>query len=181
VAGKPRLDGARAALDYFGIPDAERRAGEYAELKQGRVEELIAAGEFTAFADAIRFVLALRAAGIPLAAASSSKNAADLLGRAEVTPGATMADCFDADTSGRDVPHGKPAPDLFLAAAEELGVDPGGCVVVEDAPAGIRAARTAGMKALGVARHGDAEMLELAGADLVVETLDDADLDALFA
>ena len=60
------------------MPDAERRAELYAAVKQEHLVKLIEAGEFTAFADAIRFVLAVKAAGIPIAAASSSKNA-DLL------------------------------------------------------------------------------------------------------
>ncbi len=75
VAGKPHLSGARAALDYFHIPDADGRAIEYAERKQRRLEELIEAGEFVAFPDALRFALALEARGIRLAATSSSKNA----------------------------------------------------------------------------------------------------------
>ena len=74
VAGMPRLAGALAALEYFGVPDAERRAARYAAVKQEHLVKLIEAGEFTAFADAIRFVLAVKAAGIPSAAASSSKN-----------------------------------------------------------------------------------------------------------
>src|SRR5215218_10708425 len=75
VAGKPRLSGARAALDYFDVPDAGRRAEEYAERKQRRVVELIEAGKFLAFPDALRLVLALKARGLRLGAASSSKNA----------------------------------------------------------------------------------------------------------
>jgi HAD superfamily hydrolase (TIGR01509 family) len=179
VAGKPRLAGARAALAHLGVPDAGRRAREYAALKQRRVEELIGAGEFAAFPDAIRFVLAFREAGIPIAAASSSKNADQLLQRVPVESGVTLADCFDADTSGAEVAHGKPAPDLFLAAAAALGVAPGDCMVVEDAPAGIQAARAAGMFALGVAHGSGTELLERAEADLVVDSLDEVDLSAL--
>jgi beta-phosphoglucomutase-like phosphatase (HAD superfamily) len=81
VAGRPRLAGARAALEYFGVPDAGRRAELFAAVKQEHLVTLIEAGEFTAFADAIRFVLATKAAGISIAAASSSKNADLLCGR----------------------------------------------------------------------------------------------------
>ena len=179
IAGKPRMGGARAALDHFQVPDAAARADEYAELKQRSVEKLIEAGEFTAFPDALRFVQALRAAGIPLAAASSSKNAGTLLARVRVSEGVTLLDCFDADTSGRDFAHGKPDPEIFLAAAEELGVAPGACFVVEDAVAGIQAAKAGGMATVGVARIGDAPLLESAGADLVVSTLDDVDVAGL--
>ncbi len=67
-----------------------------------------------------------------------------------------------------DVEHGKPAPDLFLAAARALGVDPADCLVVEDAPAGVRAARAAGARVLGVLTTTPADDLP---ADLVVPDL----------
>lgn len=57
---------------------------------------------------------------------------------------------FDAVMSADQVAHGKPHPDVFLAAAREAGVDPAACLVIEDAPAGIEAARRAGMKSLAV-------------------------------
>jgi hypothetical protein len=53
------LSGARAALDYFGVPDSERRAKEYADHKQRQVIELIEAGKFVEFPDALRFILAV--------------------------------------------------------------------------------------------------------------------------
>ena len=64
-----------AALEYFGVPDAEARVDAYADLKQEMVVELIEAGKFSAYPDALRFLLAVKAAGITVAAASSSKNA----------------------------------------------------------------------------------------------------------
>jgi HAD superfamily hydrolase (TIGR01509 family) len=179
VAGKPRLSGARAALEHFGIPDDDRRAETYAELKQRRVAELIGAGAFTAFPDALRFVVALRELGLPLAAASSSKNADLLLGRTTVDPGRSLLDMFDADISGRDLARGKPDPEIFLTAAAELGVPARGCFVVEDAPVGVESAKAGGMAALGVARADDADLLAGAGADLVVPTLDEVDISRL--
>lgn len=168
VAGKPRLAGARAALAAHGIT-AEAEVEAYAAAKQARFLAL----DFTVFADAVRFLEAAGAAGLRIAAASSSQNAAALLARAG------LSRLFHADLSGRDVPHGKPAPDLFLLAAAELGVAPAQCLVLEDAPAGIAAARAAGMAALGVARRGEAALL--AAADLVVATLDDPAALALLA
>lgn len=67
-----------------------------------------------------------------------------------------------------DVERGKPAPDPFLAAARELGVDPGRCLVVEDAPAGLEAARAAGCATLAVTTTTPREQLV---ADLVVQDL----------
>jgi beta-phosphoglucomutase len=193
LSGKPRLNGARAALDHFGVPDAEQRTIAYAERKQTMVIELIEAGRFEAYPDALRFVLAVRAAGVRIAAASSSKNAGLFLRRirldtfareqglreAVVAPGQTLLDVFDADVSGRDFAHGKPHPEIFLTAAGELGVPPGRCFVVEDAVSGIQAAKAGEMAALGIARAGDAVILAGAGADLVVTSLDEVDVDRL--
>jgi beta-phosphoglucomutase len=58
--------------------------------------------------------------------------------------------CFDAIVSGEDVRHGKPDPQVFLLAAAKTGVQPRHCVVVEDSPAGVDAARRAGMRSIGV-------------------------------
>jgi len=80
---------------------------------------------------------------------------------------------------GLAVPRGKPHPDMFLAAAEELGVTPVEAVVVEDAVAGVAAAKAGGMAVLGVARADDADLLAAASADLVVTTLDDVDTTVL--
>jgi beta-phosphoglucomutase len=180
VSGKPRLSGARAVLDHFDVPDAGTRATVYAERKQERVLELIRAGEFEPFQDALRFVLALSGGGLRLAAASSSKNAGLMLEEIRVDAfDRRLRDVFVADLSGRDFARGKPDPEIFLAAGEALGLAPRECFVVEDAVAGVEAARAGGMAALGVARADDAESLRAAGADLVVTTLDDVDLDSL--
>ena len=184
VAGLPRLAGALAALEYFGVPDADHRAPLYAAVKQEHLVTLIEAGEFTAFADAIRFVLATKAAGIPVAAASSSKNADLLLRQVRLDayvaePDLTLLDLLDADVSGRDLPRGKPDPMIFLIAAEELGATPIRCFVVEDAAVGVQAAKAGGMAAVGVARLGDTKRLADAGADLVVRSLDQVSRPAL--
>jgi beta-phosphoglucomutase len=178
VSGKPRMSGALAVMRHFGFPNPEQRAEVYAERKQRMIIELARRGEFDAFPDALRLVVALREAGLRLAAASSSKNAGLFLGAVEVA-GATLLEVFDADTSGRDLAHGKPHPEIFLIAATELGLAPRECDVVEDAVSGIEAARAGGMAALGVARAGDEHLLAGAGADLVVTSLDDVDVAAL--
>ncbi|HLU72912.1 MAG TPA: HAD-IA family hydrolase [Nonomuraea sp.] len=195
LSGKPRMSGALAALRHFGVPDAERRAQKYAEHKQRLVIRLIEAGEFTAYPDALRFALAVRAAGIPAAVASSSKNANLFLSRIRldtfaaeqglsydfIRPGETLGELFDADLSGRDFAHGKPDPEIFVTAAAELHVPPEDCFVVEDAVSGVQAAKAGGMAGLGVARGDDARMLADAHADLVVTSLDEVDLHALAA
>lgn len=179
VAGKPRLDGARATLERLGVPDAAARVTEYATKKQALIDRLIGEGSFDAFPDAVRLAVALRAAGLKLALASSSKNVGPMLRRLTVPDGGTLLSIFDADTSGRDLPRGKPDPAIFLLASQALGVRPADCLVVEDAPSGIKAARAGGMAALGVARLGDEELLGAAEADLVVTSLDQVDVAAI--
>ncbi len=71
--------------------------------------------------------------------------------------------------SGETVPHGKPAPDIFLKAARELGIAPGYCVVIEDAVAGVEAAHAAGMRCIAVA--GNRNVPGLRKADLLVRSL----------
>src|SRR4051794_40439258 len=75
LSGKPRMAGAMGALEYFGVPDPETRVDAYAEHKQAMVVALIEAGKFSAYPDALRFLLAVKDMGIAIAAASSSKNA----------------------------------------------------------------------------------------------------------
>jgi beta-phosphoglucomutase-like phosphatase (HAD superfamily) len=193
MSGKPRMSGALAALEYFEVPDAPDRVTAYAADKQAMVIKLIEAGDFTAYPDALRFVLAVRDAGILIAAASSSKNAGLFLRQIRLDtfaaeqglhydflrPGLSLLDFFDADISGRDFAQGKPHPEIFLTGAAELGVAPEGCFVVEDAPSGIKAAKAGGMAALGVARADDEELLAAEHADLVVTSLDDVDVAGL--
>ncbi len=193
MSGMPRYAGAQAALEYFGVPDAEKRAIEYGESKQKMIVELIETSQFYAYPDALRFILSVKGAGIKIAAASSSKNANDFLVRVRldefcakegleyefVEEGYTLLDILDTNVSGRDFEEGKPHPMIFLTAAEELGLTPGECFVVEDAANGVQAAKAGNMAALGLARANDEALLEEADADIVVTSLDDVSLDAL--
>jgi beta-phosphoglucomutase-like phosphatase (HAD superfamily) len=194
LSGKPRMSGARAALEYFNVPDDDDiRLAEYAKHKQAMVVRLIEAGDFTAYPDALRFIIAVKDSGVRVAAASSSKNAKLFLRQIRldtfaqdqglsspsVRPGLTLLAYFDADVSGRDFAHGKPDPEMFLAAADELGAATAEAIVMEDAPAGVEAAKAGGMGAIGIARADDAGLLNAAGADIVVATLDEVDLSAL--
>jgi beta-phosphoglucomutase len=195
ISGKPRLSGARAALEYFHVSDDEHgsRLAKYADRKQAMVVRLIEAGDFKAYPDSLRFIIAVKEIGFRVAAASSSENAKLLLGKIRIDtfadengitsptlrPGLTLLDYFDVDVSGRHFEHGKPHPDMFLAAAEELRVAAQAAIVVEDAPAGVEAAKAGGMAAIGIARAGEQRLLAEAGADVVVTSLDDVDRAAL--
>lgn len=179
VAGRPRFEGARAALEQLGVPDAAAQSVVYADRKQALIERLIAERRFDSFPDAVRLASGLHAAGLRLALASSSKNARAMLSHLTTPDGQPLLSIFDADLSGTDVPRGKPDPALFLLAAKALDVPPAECVVVEDAPAGILAAKAGGMASLGIARLGDEILLHGANADLVVTSLDHVDIQAL--
>ena len=80
---------------------------------------------------------------------------------------------FSAVVDGSEVRRGKPAPDVFLLAADRLGLPPVRCAVIEDAPAGIAAAISAGTIAVGVAATHKASELEAVGADFVAPSLAD--------
>jgi beta-phosphoglucomutase len=119
---------------------------------------------------ALELVDACRDRGLKVAIGSSSKNAPTVLDALGI------ADRFDAVADGTTVAVAKPAPDLFLAAARMLEVDPARCAVVEDAAAGVDAALAAGTVAVGIgppARVGHAH--------LVFPATEDVDLDAVLA
>lgn len=83
---------------------------------------------------------------VPMAVASNGERSI-----VEATLAATnLRQFFDVVVVGKDVPQGKPAPDLFLAAAQQMGVNPAACIVYEDSPQGLEAAARAGMRAIDV-------------------------------
>jgi beta-phosphoglucomutase len=145
--------------------DDVRRIGD---AKEARYRELAAQDGLIALPGAIEWVKALRAAGWVQAIASSAPRAnVDVMIRA-----VGIAEDLDVVVSAEDVTAGKPDPQVFLAAARGLGLPPHRCVVVEDAAAGIEAARRGGMKSIGVSKT-----TELA-ADLFVRSLTDLPPDA---
>jgi HAD superfamily hydrolase (TIGR01509 family) len=110
----------------------------------------------------------LRAAGLKTAIGSASKNAGTVLARLGV------ADQFDAVSDGYSVTAHKPAPDLFLHAAAQLGVEPRDAVVLEDAAAGVEAAIAGGFHTIGVGppdRVGEAEVVVDGFADVTLADL----------
>ena len=100
---------------------------------------------------------ALRAAGLKLAVGSSSKNTPFILERIG------LGDFFDAVSDGNNISHSKPHPEVFLKAAEMLGLDPNDCLVVEDAHAGVEAAAEGGFDcaAMGDAKNDERAVLHL--------------------
>lgn len=116
----------------------------------------------------------LKRRGVPIAVASASLRAwVDTTLR-----GLGLQDAFDAVVSADEVDNGKPAPDLFLAAASRLGTPPDRCLAVEDTLTGIRSARAAGMFAVQL-RAASTALPPLDEADLVLDSLERFDLSLL--
>jgi HAD superfamily hydrolase (TIGR01509 family) len=115
------------------------------------------------FDDALETVRELRARDVAVAVASSSPRAR--LNRTLARAG--LADAFAVTVAGDEVARGKPAPDMFLAAAERLGIAPAHCAVIEDSAPGVAAGLAAGMRTVGVARDG----ARLDGAHVVLARL----------
>lgn len=179
VDGKPRFDGVASFLQSRGIElpwgepgDSEDAATIYGlgNRKNRYFHEHLAREGVEVFESSVRLLHALRRAGIKTALVSSSRNAAAVL------EAAGLVDLFDARIDGVDLARlhlkGKPAPDLFLLAAERLGVVPARAIVVEDAVSGVEAGRAGRFRhVIGIDRHGRPEALRQAGADLVVPDL----------
>jgi HAD superfamily hydrolase (TIGR01509 family) len=142
-----RWMGRTAAVQAADISErlGEEGARRYAEVARGQIHDaferdLVEVEGVSALLDA------LDEAGLPVCVASSGSHE-----RMQRTLGLTgLMDRFDGHVfSALEVEHGKPAPDLFLLAAEKMGVEPGRCVVLEDSVYGVQAAVAAGMRVLG--------------------------------
>jgi len=137
------------------------------ERKEAAFREIIEQ-DFPAMPGASALLEDLHRAGFALAVGSSGPPE-----NVELVVNKLGADSLlGAVVTGRDVHRGKPDPEVFLIAAQRLQVDPQRCVVVEDAPAGVEAARAARMHSVGLASTGRTPD-DLAAADLVVERLDE--------
>jgi beta-phosphoglucomutase len=131
------------------------------------------AGELKFVPGFAEFLLQVEAAVVPVAVATSGSRS-----RVEQALEAfNLLDRFRAIVTGNDVKRGKPDPALFLLAAQMLQVDASQILVCEDAVAGVLAAKTAGMKCIGIAANGSESLLKQTGADLVVNDFTRTSLD----
>lgn len=131
----------------------------FAEEKNNTYREFLKTMSPADLTDEVRNTLAeLRNRGYRLAIGSSSKNTKFILERIG------LGDFFDAIADGTDITHSKPDPEVFLCAARKLGADPMECVVIEDAKAGIQAAKAGRMTAFAL--FGDAKDCGLEDYDL---------------
>jgi beta-phosphoglucomutase family hydrolase len=179
VDGKPRVDGTRSFLAARGIKlpegheDDPPSAGTVYGLGNRKNQIVLAkirSDGVEAYEGSVRYVRAVRDAGLRRAVVSSSANCRDVLAAAHIE------DLFEVRIDGivaeRDQLRGKPAPDTFLAGARALGLEPAAAVVFEDALAGVEAGRAGNFGyVVGVDRVGQAAALSQHGADVVVQDL----------
>jgi beta-phosphoglucomutase family hydrolase len=179
VDGKPRFDGARDFLASRGIqvpegspddPPQAQTVGGLGNRKNDLVNKVIEEGGVEPYEGSVRFVHQLRDQGFKTAVVTSSQNC-------EAVLKATNLNAFfdvriDGNTIHAQRLAGKPAPDTFLTAAQQLGVAPARAVVVEDAISGVEAGCSGNFGlVIGVARKGNTEELRHHGAHLIVSDL----------
>ncbi len=156
--------------DLYGAGLAPEWIERVSETKEQAYRRLLREQGLVPLPGAMTWLARLRESGFRQALASSAPRpnidaVLDILG---------LGAYLDAVVSADDVGRGKPDPAIFLAAAERLGLAPGRCVVVEDAPAGLEAARRAGMRSIGVLSSHHRAL----SADLVVPSLEAVPEDA---
>lgn len=166
-AGENRYVGGVA--EKYGFPidierDKARTYAIYHQIVRGKLEPLPGVHDFISRA---------RDKGLKLAVASSADRVKIATNLRELK---LASDTFDVIVSGLDVVKKKPDPEIFLAAAAQLGVEPVGCLVVEDAVNGVAAARAAGMRCLGITTSFSADEL---AADWHAHSLAEAPPDVL--
>jgi beta-phosphoglucomutase family hydrolase len=180
VDGKHRADGVRGFLASRGITLPEGGSDDPADAATvqaiaTRKNELVLREldehGVEVYPGSVRYLRAVKAAGLPTAVVTASANGE------HVIAAAGFADLIDARIDGvvaqRDGLRGKPEPDTFLAGARALGVEPGQAVVFEDALSGVAAGRTGGFGyVVGVDRVDQSDALAEAGADIVVDDLE---------
>ena len=179
VDGRPRYDGVRTFLRSRGIelpdgsptdPPGDQTVCALGNRKNEAFNEIIAREGIDAYPGALVLLDHLDRLGVRQAVVSSSKNARGVLG------GAALGRRFKVIVDGTVVADagldGKPAPDAFLLAASELGVDPQRTVVVEDAVSGVQAGRAGNFGlVIGVDRGAGDDALRGGGADVVIDDL----------
>ncbi len=179
VDGKPRIDGVRDFLASRGItlpegspddPPTAITVNGLGNRKNDAVQHRIRTDGVRVFEGSRRYLQAAQRAGLRRAVVSSSANTQEVL---EVTGLAQYVELrVDGVTIRTEKLRGKPAPDTFLAAARQFGVEPSQAAVFEDALAGVEAGRAGGFGyVVGVDRVGQAEALSKHGASIVVQDL----------
>ncbi len=144
TVGRRAEDSARLIIEHLNLP---LTVPQWLEMRKGLLEQLFPNSE--PLPGAVRLTRHLKQSGVPQAVATSSDRRYFNL---KTSRHREWFAIFDLVVSGEDpeVKHGKPAPDIFLVAAERLAANPSSCLVFEDAPSGVKAARAAGMSVVAV-------------------------------
>lgn len=169
VDGIPRMSGARAILTDLPEEELEQAAAK----KQTYYLEFLDKEGIKIYQSTLDLVNALKQNAIKVAVISSSKNCRRILERIG------QVSLFEVIITGHDIKKGKPDPDVFLLAAEKLGLKSEECIVFEDASLGVEAAKRGNFKCVGVDRY--ANPSRLAQANLVVNDLSELTLEKLMA
>src|SRR5258708_585689 len=146
----------------FNRPFSDEEIQKYAEEKETLYRKIYTP-HVKEISGLTRLIKTLKQKGIKVAVATTApeKN------RNFVLQALGFIDTFDTIVGDEHVINGKPDPEIFLTAARQLGIAPEYCIVFEDAPAGIQAARNAGMRSIGLTTSHSTE--ELKGADMTIE------------
>jgi beta-phosphoglucomutase len=161
LKGVSRIRSLEILLEIGQVTMTAKEKEEAAARKNAWYVEYLYSLDETALLSGVRdYLLQLRENNIRIALGSASKNAPLILERLNI------AALFDAVIDGNSVSKAKPDPEVFIKGAAALGIDPGRCVVFEDALAGIEAAKVGGMLAIGVGKPE-----RLPGADRYITTL----------
>lgn len=172
MVGRPAIESARYLVATLELPIT---AEDYLRERESMLEELMPTAE--PMPGAVELTRALATRGVPQAVATSTGRRLFDLKTQRHRDWFTL---FAAVVLGDDprIAHGKPAPDIFLLAARELGAAPASCVVLEDAPSGVAAARAAGMRVVAIPYPG-MDATKLADADVVLGSLVEIDPERL--
>ncbi|MCD5325998.1 MULTISPECIES: beta-phosphoglucomutase [Pontibacillus] len=169
LKGVSRMDSLQMILDHGGIVLAEEEIEALAHKKNEHYKTFI--GKITPddlLPGILPFLTQVRAAGIPTALASASKNARPVIRQLRIES------YLDTVVDAASVERGKPDPEIFLKAAQQLNVNPEQCVGIEDAEAGVKSIKTAGMFAVGVGTK-----TAMAEADWIIDHPSQLTLEAL--
>jgi beta-phosphoglucomutase len=167
VDGRPRFEGARAVMSNH----TDQEIKKAADKKNDYYVEMIEQGEFQVFDAAVTLIRHCQINGYALAAASSSANVRAVLEKAG------LHEAFSIVVGGDDVENGKPSPDIFLTAAEGLGLKVDECIVIEDSVSGVQAAKNGGFYCVGLMHEDHGE--ELQEADEIISSLTELNIEQI--
>ena len=165
LRGVSRMESLEIILEKSEKKYTETEKLQLAEFKNNLYKELLnSISPKDTLPGSCALISALKEAGVKVAIGSSSKNTPIILEKLQLT------DWFDAVADGNDIKNSKPDPEVFLVAATRLNLDPKDCVVVEDADAGVQAAKAAGMRCLAVGAAQNNPQADFQAADLTTVT-----------